>query len=190
VGAEINAAWESLERRALEEMALEGYGPGQVQFIHLVMVRYGRQLEDLIVPSPVSRVLSLEDWDRVVDAFERMYEKVYTSAGKYPAAGYEILEVGLVARVDKIKPVLRRHPLEGATPPREARKGNRACYFRQGWVEASVWDYDRLRPGNLIAGPALVENETTVVVVPPDRDLYVDEYLTGWLRAKGESSLP
>lgn len=190
VGAEINAAWETLEKRALEEMALEGYGPGQVRFIHLVMVRYGRQLEDLIVPSPVSRVLSLEDWDRVVDAFERMYEKVYTSAGKYPAAGYEILEVGLVARVDKIKPVLRRHPLEGAVPQREAFKGVRACYFRQGWVEASVWDYGGLRPGNWIAGPALVENETTVVVVPPDRDLYVDEYLTGWLRAKGEASLP
>ena len=31
------------------------------------------------------------------------------------------------------------------------------------------------------------ENETTVLVVPPQNDCYVDEYLTAWLKEKGKA---
>lgn len=186
VGKNINTAWERLETRALEELRREGFSPDQIRFEHLVMVRYGRQLEDLIVTSPVERVGTAGDWDVVVRAFEKMYEEVYTAAGKYPAAGYEVFEVGLIASVEKIKPVLRKYPLEGREPAKGALKGTRPCYFREGWVETPVYDYGRLRAGNFLEGPAMIENETTVVVVPPRKDCYVDEYLTAWLKEKGK----
>jgi N-methylhydantoinase A len=37
-----------------------------------------------------------------------------------------------------------------------------------------VYDRDRLRPGDAIAGPALVAEYTSVTVLPPDARLVVD----------------
>lgn len=187
VGNHINNAWQRLEDRALEELKREGFSSDQIRFEHLVMVRYGRQLEDLIVTSPVQRIGDAGDWDAVLQAFETMYEEVYTAAGKYPAAGYEVFEVGLIASVEKIKPVLKKYPLEGPEPDKAALKTKRPCYFRGGWVETPVYDYTRLRAGNFLTGPAMIENETTVVVVPPRSDCHVDEYLTAWLKEKGRA---
>jgi acetone carboxylase beta subunit len=187
VGRNINTAWERLENRAHEELKREGFSTDQIRFEHLVMVRYGRQLEDLIVTSPVERIGTPGDWDAVVQAFERMYEEVYTAAGKYPAAGYEVFEVGLIASVEKIKPVLKKYPLQAADPAKAALKTKRPCYFREGWVDTPVYDYTRLQAGNFLTGPAMIENETTVVVVPPRNDCYVDEYLTAWLKEKGRA---
>jgi N-methylhydantoinase A len=56
----------------------------------------------------------------------------------------------------------------------QALRGERAVYFDGAWVQARVYDRDRLRPGDAIAGPALVAEYTSVTVLPPDARLVVD----------------
>jgi len=182
LGKDITEAWKEMEEEAYAIMEREGYSKDKVSLKHLAMVRYARQLNDMIVESPVPRLVTPKDWDKLIGEFEEMYEKMYTTAAKYPEAGYEIFELGLVATVEKTKPVLRKYPLEGQTPPEDAFKGKRDCYFKQGWIETPIYEWDRLKAGNLIKGPVMIEHPTTVVVVPPEQSFYVDEYLTGWLK--------
>ena len=40
----------------------------------------------------------------------------------------------------------------------------RKAYF-DGWVDVDVYAAERLQPGNVIQGPAIIEAETTTVIV-------------------------
>jgi N-methylhydantoinase A/oxoprolinase/acetone carboxylase beta subunit len=182
LGRVINEQWQALEEGAYAHMEEEGFSRDKVNLRHLAMVRYARQLDDLIVTSPVARVNTPQDWDGLIDAFERMYERIYTVAGKYPEAGYEIFEVGLVASVSKIKPKLRKYPLASERPVDGALKGRRKCYFDGDWVETPIYVWEELKAGNLINGPTILESSTTTLVVPKQKYVSVDEYLTVWLK--------
>jgi len=50
-------------------------------------------------------------------------------------------------------------------------------YFeRGGWAEAAVYRREGLLAGNVIRGPALVEEHASTTVVQPGDSLRVDEY--------------
>ena len=62
---------------------------------------------------------------------------------------------------------------------RRALKGARKAYFAEsgGFVEVSVYDRTRLRPGDTVAGPAIMEEPDSTTICPPGYALRVDEYL-------------
>jgi acetone carboxylase beta subunit len=184
LGGSISEAWDGLRALGLEEMTAEGFAPEAVRFRPLAMIRYGRQLNDLIVSSPVERLTSPADWDALIAAFEQLYERIYARVAKYPQAGFEILEVGMVAYTEKIRPKLRSEPVGSPEPPGEARKGTRPTWFG-GWREAPVYELSGLLPGSELAGPTIVEAPTTTLVVPPGRRIRMDEYRTIWMEEDG-----
>ena len=49
-----------------------------------------------------------------MEAFETEYSSVFTTAGRYPQAGYLTLHVGLVAKVAKPKPVIAAKATNGS----------------------------------------------------------------------------
>lgn len=181
LGERINAVWSALENEAYEEMARDGIGRKDVQIEHLVMMRYAGQLNDLEAVSPVARVNSAEDLDRVIVAWEALYERINSRVSKYEAAGYQIYELGVIAKTPKSKPKLQKRPMEGPTPSEKARKKGRQTYFGGKWYDTSIWEMDELRAGNVIEGPAVVEHSMTTLVIPPDGRARLDEYEFIWL---------
>jgi N-methylhydantoinase A/oxoprolinase/acetone carboxylase beta subunit len=119
--------------------------------------------------------------DKLIQAFEDLYTRVYTAGAKHPEWGYTIYEVGLIATVPKIKPVLRKYPLEGKKPPKEAFKGERGVYQKGKWVTAKLYEMDLLKPSNEIEGPAIVEAPATTLLVPSGRKIRMDEYRVIWM---------
>jgi N-methylhydantoinase A len=176
----INSGWEGLEQHALSELRSEGVDLDKVKFDHLCYVRYVGQLDDHEVVSPISRVEKAEDLKKITDKFEEVYESIYPRAAKYPEAGYQILEVGLVARVETKKPIIPKRRLRGKKPPEEAFKGERDVFHKRDWVKFSVWDMEKLQAGNVVTGPAVVEHPTTTLVVPPAYKVKFDEYGFIW----------
>jgi acetone carboxylase beta subunit len=183
LGAKITQVWDGLRAQGLAQMESEGFDPDAVRFRPLAMIRYGRQLNDLIVPAPAVRLTTPAGWDALIAAFEHLYERIYAIAAKYPQAGYEMLEVGMVAYTEKIRPKLRAEPLGPASPPAAAAKPGRPAWFAGGWQDTAVFELARLSPGNELAGPVIVEDPTTTLVVPPGRRLRLDEYRTIWMEA-------
>ena len=182
MGGIVNVGWEELERVAASEMEEEGFKKEDIQFTQVAYVRYMMQLEDLEVMSPVSRVNTSADMDRLIDAFEEKYSKVHAYAARYPEAGYQIMELGLIASVAKPMPQLRKYPLEGKDPPKQALKGQREIYVRGEWKKANLYEMDLLRPGNEVEGLAIIEAPATTMPVPEGKRVMVDEYKRYWLR--------
>lgn len=181
LGSQITAVWDDLRRQGLEQMEREGFDSRVVQFRPLAMIRYGRQLNDLVVTSPVDRLDSAQDWDRLIATFEELYERIFAIAAKYPQAGYELLEVGVVTYTAKIRPKLRAEPTGPAGAPSEAAKTARRAWFGGEWLTTPVFEMSRLKPGNQLIGPVIVEDPTTTLVVPPGRQARLDEYRTIWM---------
>jgi len=182
MGGIVNVGWEELERIATSEMEEEGFKKEDIQFTQVAYVRYMMQLEDLEVMSPVSRVNTAADMDKLINAFEEKYSKVYAYAARYPEAGYQIMELGLIGSVAKPRPVLRKYPLEGKAPPKDAFKGQREVYVRGEWKMAKLYEMDLLRPGNEVEGLAIIEAPATTMPVPEGKKVMVDEYKRYWLR--------
>jgi N-methylhydantoinase A/oxoprolinase/acetone carboxylase beta subunit len=82
--------------------------------------------------------------------------------------------------------VLDKQPLTGADPA-AARKGSRRAWWPKvgDWADTPVYDLAALRPGNRIAGPAIIEAEYTTGVIPPGATFGIDEYGLGLLEAAG-----
>lgn len=178
VGSRLNLLWEELEEKALRTMKRQGFPEEKVQFTQQAMMRYGSQLDDLIVPSPTPRVNCVEDWEKLAVSFQKLYERTYARSATYGRGGYEILEVGIVATVPKIKPVIPKYPLQAEKPPEKSKQKKRRCFFGGEWFDTAVFIWEELQPGNRINGPAIWEHETTTLVIPPGRFATIDEYLT------------
>jgi N-methylhydantoinase A len=134
------------------------------------------------VVSPTPRLRTAADVDRLIAAWEDLYQKINSRVARYEGAGYQIFELGLLASVEKVKPRLAKQPLGPAEPGKDARKGTRNMYQKGRWLPASIWEMELLRPGNRIAGPAIIEHPATTLVVPDGRRVEVDEWNFFWLR--------
>jgi len=75
---------------------------------------------------------------------------------------------------------LKKKPLTSQDPTR-ALKTKRSVFWSPevGHIATPVYERDRLSPGNLVVGPAIIEAQDTTYVIPSDRSLYIDEFSNG-----------
>ena len=175
-GGRIGDVWAELAQAALAEMADDGHDAGAVDCTPFLRMRYTGQLEDVEVPSPVRNVGGAADVERIVRAFDELYEQINRRVSRYSEAGVTVSELGLSASTSKTKPQLVRRALGGAEPSAKAAKGSREVYMHGKWHKSPLWEMDELAPGNEIAGPAVVEHPATTLVVRPDDSIFVDEW--------------
>src|SRR5262249_60859326 len=107
----------------------------------------------------------------VEGAFAEVYTRLYTHL--YRGAQIQALHWRVVCSGPKPEvPAARQAPSGVAAG---AKKRSRPAYFPEagGPVQAAVYDRYALRPGDRIAGPAIVEERESTTVVPPGDSLLV-----------------
>jgi N-methylhydantoinase A len=113
---------------------------------------------------------------RLIDAFEMMYTKVYPDGARFPDAGYSLTAVHLEAIAPKPQPVLAEYPLSPPAPDAAACVGAREVYHAGRWTTFNVYEMAELKAGNVVQGPAIIRDPMTTVVVPPARTMTFDKY--------------
>jgi N-methylhydantoinase A len=181
IGSILNSVWEEMEETAIKDMEREGLQRQDIDLKQVAYLRYGQQIDDVEVISPTSRINSAEDMDKLIQAFEDLYARIYTEGARYPEWGYTIMELGIIATTPKVKPVIRSFPLEDKKPADEVYKGTREVYQKGEWVSAALYEMDLIRPGNEIDGPAIIEAPSTTLVLPRGRRISMDEYRVIWM---------
>jgi N-methylhydantoinase A/oxoprolinase/acetone carboxylase beta subunit len=78
--------------------------------------------------------------------------------------------------VEVEKPKLPNEALVGPDDRGDARKGRRSIYWDGSWLDAEILDLEKLRAGNVVRGPAVVESPASTMLVPPGRSARLDEY--------------
>jgi acetone carboxylase beta subunit len=164
--ATIQAAWSQLAAKVIDEFRINGFAPQDVILRPGYRMQYMGQLNDLEISSPIASASTQQDWDRIVEAFEDTYGRVYASSARSPELGFSVTGAIMRGMVATQKPVLPEDPDGGPTPPKDARIGTRPLYRHKTWHEAVIWKMEALQPGNTINGPAIVESDATTFVVP------------------------
>ena len=113
------------------------------------------------------------DIDAVLEAFHAAHEQHYTYRLDTPV---EIVNFHLVATACVDKPELAKKPVTGASLE-DALLGHRTVDFDQaGEAEAAIYDGLALEPGMSLDGPAVVQEPSVTLVVPPGLAVQMDEF--------------
>jgi N-methylhydantoinase A/oxoprolinase/acetone carboxylase beta subunit len=138
-------------------------------------MQYYGQLNDIEIYSPAQKLGDAGDVDRLIDAFEDAYGKMYARSAKSPELGYLVTYAIVTGAVEVEKPSLPVEPLVGREPPAE--KATRPVWWQAEWVETRIYEQSHLRAGNVIVGPAIVESPADTLAVPPGRTARLDQHL-------------
>jgi N-methylhydantoinase A len=141
-------------------------------------MRYMGQTHEVLVPirSRTRRVTEL-NLQAATTEFHAIHEQLYSF--QLPGRPTEVLDLRLeLVGVRDPAPI----PSEqfGDEDPTPALTTHRRVYFEDvgDFAQTPVFDGQRLAPGQLIAGPAIIEEPTTTVVVHPEQEAMVDQYRT------------
>jgi N-methylhydantoinase A/acetophenone carboxylase len=173
-----NRVVEGLKDLALRDLRLEGYSEEHISFRLELDMRYGMQYNLTKVISPHLTVQKEEHLKDICDCFTEEYSAVYSPEATYPQGGINVECFYLTATVEEAPAAWNPAELDGPEPPRQAELMPRRAYWRAlgGFYETPVYDFHQLKPGNLIAGPALVDARHTTFVIEPSWSFALDQF--------------
>jgi N-methylhydantoinase A len=163
--AAVNAMLDDIDARiAGFEAELKTRGVADFRREYFVEARYVGQQFEVEIPLPVRRFAAAADVRRLVAVFNDFHERLY--AVHDPGSEIECVnwKGRLTARLDK--PRLQRTDQAAAAAPKPDRV-QRAYFAETGEVETGVFCAASLPAGAEIAGPAVIEEPTTTIVVYP-----------------------
>jgi N-methylhydantoinase A len=163
-----------LESQAAEALDREGFAREAHRYLRSADLRYVGQAFEVRVPLPDGDVAPALA-DAVVVAFHDAHEQLYGySFRDDPRQPVEWVNL----RVSGVGPISRPEPAridQGDGSPHAARTGERPVFFDDGWVTAPVYWRPDLRSGDVVTGPAVVEEFGSTVPLHPGFTARVDD---------------
>jgi N-methylhydantoinase A len=174
--AAIEAEFGRLEKEALERLAHEGVASGDIVLQRTIDMMYQGQWRSLAVaaPSPIEAMAGL------IEAFHRQHEREYNYRRDEAPVGVFRLNLKAIGVVPKAE--LAAHEPTGLIPQPKSR---RPVWFDDGVaIDTPVYERFDLPAGFKLAGPAVVEQVDSTVVIPPGTSAEVDKFLNIVIRVK------
>ena len=176
----INRLYKEMEAEALGAMRAMHVAKADVTLTRTADMRYTGQFHEVEVEmSPGT--LTPEHLKEAVANFHKRHHELYTFSMGFRAV--EFLTFRLKATARKA-PFQLEEIAQGEENPEGALKRRRNCIFEGKTFDVPVYDGERIRAGNLIQGPAILEDKTTTVVVPPSFQCCVDRFKNYILKRK------
>jgi N-methylhydantoinase A len=179
--AAITALYEEMEAQGRQVLLKSGAREDQIRFARSADLRYVGQFNEVEVPSPAGPVTPAL-LDALTAAFHDEHEQTFAFA--MPNRPIEVVYLRVRA-IAATAPVHLREISAGAEQADGARKADRRCYFGRatGWQMTPIYDGAALVSGNRIAGPALIEESSSTILVPGGAQAEVDRFGNYLIRA-------
>ena len=170
--AEVRDLFAQLEQQAAGRLRSWFAGPMSIE--RSAEMRYGEQIFEIDV------TLNDLDWDapglvdQIEDRFHRRHEELYTYASRDQEVVFVNARVAAIGQVATVGQDV--HPL--SSPASCAPRTTRQAFFGK-WCEVPVYSLESLAPGQSLQGTAIIEAETTTIVVNAGDRVTVNAL--GWL---------
>lgn len=161
----LDTLFRDMEARGRELLTADGFAADRISLARKVEMRYQGQIHECQVDVPPGPVTA-DTLAQLLRDFHARHEQLYTYSEPHNVVELVNLEVMASGAVDK--PALPE--LEpGSGDPAAALDSWRAMLFDDAGlrVDTPVYDGARLLAGDRIAGPAVIEEPTTTIVVRP-----------------------
>jgi N-methylhydantoinase A len=180
---------ETMSAEGARALAEERIPPARRRVELRLDCRYVKQYHEVSVPVPLDAVVR-HDVAAIARAFHAEHLRLYGYSLEAEGSPVEIINVRLQAIGATDRPAYRSEAADG-TDAAAALKGRRSVYVaeRDAFAEVPVYDGHRMHCGHRITGPALIEQQTTAIVVSDGYDCLVDPLGSFVLYAKGREDL-
>ena len=166
--ARLEAIFREIAREAEARIAELGFASEGIQLRYEVDMRYLGQAHEVPVEVPAGLVAGMgADTVRALgDLFHEKHLHLFGHDSRDSEVEFMTLSVSAVGPRENVEAL---GIAEGGPDPAAARKGRRKVYFEEagGYVECDTYERFRLLAGNVISGPAVVEQMDTTTVIPP-----------------------
>lgn len=164
--------------RAYAAMEQEGRarlpaGAQSVACLRSAEMRYGEQVFEITVSLDGIDLDAPDAAAAIAEAFHRRHEELYT----YAMRGEEVVLATARLSVVGALPGTEIGRVGDAVPPRE--RPARRAWLTDGWLDLPVLAFAALAPNQEVAGPAIVESDTTTILLRPGDSARFDA--RGWL---------
>jgi N-methylhydantoinase A/oxoprolinase/acetone carboxylase beta subunit len=145
---------------------------------------YGGQINSKRASSPLLFIECSDDVMQVYRRFEQEFSEAFSPlAVNIPGGVYIdtfVLRVAIPGRAVEL-PELD----PAGEDVSAALAGSREAYWPRlgGFAETPVYEFERLRPGNRLLGPAIIQAPLTTAVIPPGMQFAIDNHGLGILEA-------
>ncbi|KWX05268.1 5-oxoprolinase [Carbonactinospora thermoautotrophica] len=168
----IAAGYAELEAQAGDALTREGFA--EQRFQRTADLRYFGQAFEVRVPAPAGPV-DAEFAERVVEAFHDAHERLYGYCYRDdPRHAVEWVNLRVTGVGPIQRPVLPERP-PGDGNPEWARIGTRRVRF-DDWADTPIYARDRLAPGDVLQGPAVIEEFGATIPLHPGFTARIDAY--------------
>ncbi|MGD8903965.1 MAG: hydantoinase/oxoprolinase family protein [Anaerolineae bacterium] len=174
-GATLRCLFAQLYERTSAELRAEGLSSDEIVLLPALDMRYVGQSYELRVEIDLDAEMGEH-----VNAFHAWHQQRFSYANHEEPVEIVNLRVKAVGRTAKPR---FTHRASGGLYPDAAQVGHKVVYFAD-WdaphaarpIPTALYDRDRLEPGNVVVGPAVLFQLDTTMIVPPGWSATVD----GW----------
>lgn len=170
--ARIDALFGELEAKGIAELEADGFPRDRISVARSLDIRYVGQVHECTVDIGVFKI-DAQSIEAVKEAFHHRHEELYTYAERHTPIEVVNLESTIYGQIDKPP----QKPLAAGGTPEEAVSGRRNAIFSADGAatEVPVYDGRRLHAGHRVAGPAIIEEPTTTIVLEPKWTAFLHE---------------
>jgi len=171
---ELNRTFNQLEKKGLEDLSSEGFEKESIRVSRSLDMRYLGQSYELNVPIP-QREITYESLVEIENSFHARHDARYG----YCAKEETLQSVNLrLSAIGVTPPPMIKAKKEADPAPDKALKGFRDVYLTRsgGQTRCAIYDKYRLKPGNKLMGPAIIEQIDSTTFIKPEHEARIDPY--------------
>jgi len=171
--ADISRRFEEMAAVAADTLHREGIGDSQIRIEYSADIRYVGQFNEVEVPVSFGTHPAETDLHQLAGKFHETHDQRYGYS--LPDADLELINLRISAYGITEKPRFEKAP-EMTSKVQAALKGYREIYLEKQFVRAPVFDGLKMGHGHCVAGPCVIEQPTTTILVPDGYALGCDAY--------------
>jgi len=159
-----------IEKKAKESFDSEDIPVKNRIVIKSLDMRYKGQNYEVTVNYSDNKIKNIESLKEV---FYKEYRRLYTYSYDEPILiiNFNLTVIGLIQ-----KPKIQKGIVVQSRNSPKALIGERRAYFNGNFTLTSIYNRELLFPGNLVTGPAIIEQMDSTTIIPPGQKGTIDEY--------------
>ncbi len=172
---QINGLLADLAEKGRGELAEDGIPDERQRFRYSIDMRHRGQINEVEVELEHGQ-LSDADLENLRARFVGRYEQLYGRGASLPGARLECVTFRVRASAESRKPRIQSTATLTEVIVADAKTGEREIYWAE-WKRAAstpIFDGYRLKPGNQLPGPCVIETTTTSIIVHPGQTVSMD----------------
>jgi len=168
-----NQLLEEMEESGRQRLLKEGLRENDISVVRWADMRYIFQTHEIKVDLPLGSIGPAEI-EVIEENFHANHERLYTFRTEKDPIEFVEVYVAVIGNIPK--PSLPLWSKGRSKPSKEAITGTREVFFESTnkFITAQIYDRPKLKVGNRIEGPAIVEEMDSTTVILPEQTAAVD----------------